>query len=98
MIGKGSRVIVLDDGASQGYAQFLDFAGAGVVATVVGTTATITIAGGGGGGGSDPPEGSYAPGSYTIATGKFRNAVKRQQFTTTQRLTIQGTGRLSIQN
>lgn len=51
-----------------------------------------------GGAGTDPPEGSYAPGSYTIATEKFRNAVKRQQFTTTQRLTIQGTGRLSIQN
>jgi hypothetical protein len=51
-----------------------------------------------GGAGTDPPEGSYAPGSYTIATGKFRTAVKRQQWTTTQRLTIQGTGRLSLSN
>lgn len=51
-----------------------------------------------GGSGADPPEGSYAPGSYTIATGKFRHAVKRQQFTGTQRLTIQGTGRLSLGN
>lgn len=48
--------------------------------------------------GTDPPEGSYAPGSYTISTGKFRRASKRQQFTTTQRLTIVGTGRLSIGN
>lgn len=51
-----------------------------------------------GAGGSDPPEGSYAPGSYTIATGKFRIAVMRQQFTGSQRLTVQGTGRLSIRN
>lgn len=94
MIGKSSRIDVRDEGASQGYAQTFNFAGAGVVATVSGTIATITIAGGGAG----SPEGSYAPGSYTIATGKFRNAVKQQQFTTTQRLTIQGTGRLSMQN
>lgn len=98
MIGKSSRIEVRDEGASQGYAQIFDFVGAGVVATVSGIITTITIAGGGGGGGSDPPEGSYAPGSYTIATGKFRNAVNHQQFTGTQRLTIQGTGRLSIQN
>jgi len=51
-----------------------------------------------GGSGADPPEGSYAPGSYTCATGKFRHAVNHQQFTTTQRLTIQGTGRLSLSN
>jgi hypothetical protein len=51
-----------------------------------------------GGAGTDPPEGSYAPGSYTIATDKFRHAVKRQQFTGSQRLTLQGTGRLSISN
>lgn len=49
-------------------------------------------------GGANPPEGSYVPGSYTIATGKFRVACKEQQFTTTQRLTIQGTGRLSLHN
>lgn len=60
------------------------------------TIGGVTIVGGGGG--TDPPQGSYAPGSYTIATGKFRIAVKRQQFTTTQRLTIQGTARLSIYN
>lgn len=52
----------------------------------------------GSGSAADPPQGSYAPGSYTIADGKFRIAVKRQQFTTTQRLTIAGTGRLTVVN
>ena len=51
-----------------------------------------------GGSSSDPPEGSYAPGSYTVATGKFRMAVKRQQLTTTERITLNGTARLSIRN
>lgn len=57
-----------------------------------------TFAAPSGGSGADPPEGSYAPGSYTVATGKFRVAARRQEFTTTQRLTIQGTGRLSLYN
>lgn len=89
------NVEVLDDGSTVIRARALDFVGSGVAVTGTGSTATVTIAGGGGGG-TDPPEGSYAPGSYTIATGKFRIAVKRQQFTGTQRLTVQGTGRLRI--
>lgn len=97
MIRKGNRLQVRDEGASQGFAQIFDFVGLGVTAAVSGNIATVTIAGGGGGG-ADPPEGSYAPGSYTIATGKFRSANQRQQFTTTQRLTVQGTGRLSLNN
>lgn len=40
--------------------------------------------------------GLYAPGSYTIATGQFRMAVRQQKFTGAQRLTIQGTGTLYI--
>jgi hypothetical protein len=51
-----------------------------------------------GGSGADPPEGSYAPGAYTIATGKFRVAVFEQEFTGTQELAIEGTGALSIMN
>lgn len=57
-----------------------------------------TFASPGGGAGADPPEGSYAPGSYTIATGKFRLAALRQQFTSAQQLAIQGSGRLSLRN
>lgn len=48
--------------------------------------------------GTDPPQGSYAPGSYTIATGKFRLAVQRQSFTSAQRLTVQGTARMRLLN
>lgn len=92
------NIEIRDEGASQGFVRVVDFVGAGVSAAVASGVATVTIPGGGGGGGSDPPEGSYAPGSYTIATGKFRLAAKRQEFTTTQRLTIQGTGRLSLSN
>lgn len=47
---------------------------------------------------SASPDGSYAPGSYTIATGMFRSTMKRQQFAGNQRLTIQGNARLSIRN
>lgn len=92
MIRKGNRLEARIEGAPQGYVQSFDFLGAGVSVVINGNVATVTIPGGSGGGDA------YAPGSYTIATGKFRNAVKQQQFTGTQRLTIQGTGRLSIQN
>lgn len=47
--------------------------------------------------GSDPSI-QYAPGSITVATGFGRPAIKNLTFTTTQRLTIQGTGRLSVYN
>jgi hypothetical protein len=38
----------------------------------------------------------YAPGSFTIADGRFEIMSKRLQLTGTQRLTMQGTGRLRI--
>lgn len=97
MIRNPDAIEIRDEGATQGRARVVDFTGAGVTATVSGQIATVTIAGGGGGG-TDPPEGSYAPGSYTIATGKFRMAAGEQQFTGAQELTIQGTGRLSLEN
>ncbi len=51
-----------------------------------------------GGAGADPPEGSYAPGSFTVVSEKYRHATKRLQFKTTERATLQGTARLSIYN
>jgi hypothetical protein len=51
-----------------------------------------------GGGGGLAPGGLFAPGSFAVATGQFRIANKRQQFTTTQRLALAGTSRLSIIN
>ena len=47
-----TRVEVRDEGTSQGFVRTLDFVGAGVVAAVSGTVATVTISGGGAGGGS----------------------------------------------
>lgn len=55
-----------------------------------------TGATGGGGAGSDPYQGSFAPGSFTIATGKYAYIVKRLQLTGTQQVAVQGTGRLRI--
>ena len=45
-------IAVQDEAVLQGYVGTVNFAGAGVVAAVVGDVATVTIAGGGGGGGS----------------------------------------------
>ena len=50
--GGGGTVVVQDESIVLGDAATLNFAGAGVTATLVGSTATITIPGGGGGGGS----------------------------------------------
>lgn len=47
-----------------------------------------------GGGANDPNVGSYAPGSFTIATGKYAMIVKRLTMTGSQRLTGVGTARL----
>lgn len=44
----------------------------------------------------DPSIGSYAPGSFTIGDGQYANMVKRLTLTGTQRVTINGTGRLRI--
>jgi len=88
-----SRVEVQDEGATQGLVDQLDFAGAGVTATVSGRKATVTIPGGAG---SDPFQGSYAPGSFTIATGKYVVMSKRLELTGTQRVTGQGTARLRV--
>lgn len=41
-------------------------------------------------------QGSYAPGSFTIATGKFYVMTKRLILTGSQRAVVQGTGRLRI--
>lgn len=43
-----SSISILDEGAYQGNVEALNFVGAGVTATVVGSTGTITIPGGGG--------------------------------------------------
>lgn len=40
--------------------------------------------------------GAYAPGSATVATGRFAILSKRLQLTTTERLTLAGTARLRI--
>lgn len=40
--------------------------------------------------------GSYAPGSFTIPTGKYVVMSKRLQLTGSQRVTLQGTARLRI--
>jgi hypothetical protein len=45
---------------------------------------------------TDPIIGSYSPGSFTIPTGKYADLVKRLILTGSQRLTVQGTGRLRI--
>lgn len=42
--------------------------------------------------------GAYAPGSMTIPTGRFLMWGKQLQLTGTQRLTLQGTARLSLYN
>ena len=47
---------------------------------------------------SAPFKGDYACGTFTIETGKFGIMAKRMELTTTQRATIQGTGRLSLHN
>lgn len=49
-----------------------------------------------GGSSADPPQGTYAPGSFTILTGKYALMSKRLTLTGTQRLTAQGTARLHI--
>lgn len=55
----------------------------------------LTGPAGSGGSASDP---LYEPGSYTLATGTYRVAAKRQKFTGSQRLVINGTARLSLVN
>ena len=50
----------------------------------------------GGPGGSDPAQGSYAPGTFSIVTGKYAILAKRLELTTTQRVSLAGTARLRI--
>lgn len=50
------------------------------------------------GGGSDPPTGLYAPGSFTVATGRWARMAKRLELTGAQRTTLQGTARLGVSN
>jgi hypothetical protein len=56
----------------------------------VGDTVTGAVA-------SDPSIGSYAPGAFTIADGKYAIMAKRLVLTGTQRVTIAGTGRLRVE-
>lgn len=44
----------------------------------------------------DPPQGSYAPGSFTVPTGKYALMAEQLALTGAQRVTIEGTGRLVI--
>lgn len=43
-----------------------------------------------------PVPGTMSPGSFTIATGRFGLMAKRLTLTSSQRATVQGTGRLTI--
>lgn len=45
---------------------------------------------------ADPVLGSFAPGSFTIATGKYAVMSKMLTLTTTQQVVLQGTARLRI--
>lgn len=87
-----NNVEIRDEGTTQGRVRIVDFAGAGVTAAVSGSVATITIAGGGG---SDP---SYSPGTLTIATETARLFMNHVKLTTTQRITVAGTGRMRVSN
>lgn len=57
---------------------------------VHGITDTSTLSG------SDPAQGSFAPGSFTLATGKYAVMSDRLTLTSTQRATLAGTARLRI--
>jgi len=46
----------------------------------------------------DPPQGSYAPGSFLVATGKFGMMVRELSLSGTQRVLLEGTARLTILN
>lgn len=52
MITNPSLIEILDEGVVKGFVTKLNFTGAGVVASVVGTTGTVNASGGGGGGAS----------------------------------------------
>lgn len=49
-----------------------------------------------GGAGVDPPEGSYAPGDFTVATGKFRVMVNRLELAGTETVTLEGDSTLAV--
>jgi hypothetical protein len=66
-----SLVEILDELVSQGLVSRINFAGAGVVATVAGGLATITIAGGGGPGGGSATTVEVNVGATPISRGKF---------------------------
>ena len=55
-----------------------------------------TGAAGPAGSATDPFVGAYSPGSFTIATEKYAVLSRRLKLTTTQRLTVAGTGALRI--
>lgn len=93
MIRNPETLEVKDEGSSQGRVRIFDFVGAGVTAAVSGQTATVTIAGGSG---SDPFQGAFAPGSFTLATGKYVVMGDELELTTTQEATLEGTSYLAI--
>jgi hypothetical protein len=43
-------------------------------------------------------QGAYAPGGYTVTTGRYVVMVKRLELTGTERLVLEGTARLVLQN
>jgi hypothetical protein len=57
-----SKIVVSDEGTTQGTASYFDFTGAGVIVSVNNNTASVTISGGGGGGGT------AIQGAYQIMT------------------------------
>jgi hypothetical protein len=67
--GEAASITIKSQGSSRGSASTLDFVGAGVSASVAGSTATITINGGGGGGSfvSPPATPSSAGNQYDLA-------------------------------
>lgn len=67
----------------------------GHVLTVLAGGASLTWAAPAGGAAADP---TYSPGSFTVVTETQRLAPHRLQMTAAQRITIEGTGRLSLYN
>lgn len=84
-----NNVEIQDEGVVAGYVRSIDFAGAGVSASVLGHVATVTIPGGSGSG-SLP----FATGDFTVPTGEFRIHAGELILTGTETATVEGNGLL----
>jgi hypothetical protein len=91
--GGGGGHVIEDEGTPVAQQTNMNFTGAGVTVSDSGGKTVVSIPGGAG---SDPFVGTYTPGSFTIATGKYAVMSARLQLTTTQLVTVAGTGRLRI--